>query len=272
MEDTHVWVMKADGTARREIGAAIDNRQGPPQWSADGVRVYFTVEERGDSRLYRLPAAGGTPEVVAPPAGERGAVGRLVRREGRGRGVRDDHARRPGGAVPVRAGRGAPQAVRTQPRPARQPDRSRRSSHCRSRALTGRRRGLPHAAAEPRCHHDASLDCRHPRRAARSAGPGVQPQGAGLRLEGLGDADGELPRLHRLRTEIRGRHLKGPERQGGSGRARRRRRRAGTVSAARCGAHGHRGRQLRRPAHQLDRHADRSLQGRRFPRPGSPIS
>jgi len=75
MEDTHVWVMKADGTSRRELGAVIDNRQGPPQWSADGAWVYFTVEERGDVRLYRLPSAGGTPDVVAPPAGERGVVG-----------------------------------------------------------------------------------------------------------------------------------------------------------------------------------------------------
>ncbi|MFO7692839.1 MAG: S9 family peptidase [Vicinamibacterales bacterium] len=75
MEDTRVWVMKADGTARREIGAVIDNRQGPPQWSADGVWVYCTVQERGDVRLYRLPAAGGAAEIVAPPAGERGAVG-----------------------------------------------------------------------------------------------------------------------------------------------------------------------------------------------------
>ena len=75
MEDTRVWVMKADGTGRREIGAVIDNRQGPPQWSADGAWVYCTVQERGDVRLYRLPAAGGTPEIVAPPAGERGAVG-----------------------------------------------------------------------------------------------------------------------------------------------------------------------------------------------------
>ena len=75
MEDTHVWVMKADGSARREIGAVIDNRQGPPQWSADGAWIYFTVQERGDVRLYRLPSAGGAPEVVAPPAGERGAVG-----------------------------------------------------------------------------------------------------------------------------------------------------------------------------------------------------
>jgi dipeptidyl aminopeptidase/acylaminoacyl peptidase len=75
MEDTHVWVMKADGTARREIGAAIDNRQGPPQWSADGAWIYFTVQERGDVRLYRLPSAGGAPEVIAPPTGEHGTVG-----------------------------------------------------------------------------------------------------------------------------------------------------------------------------------------------------
>jgi len=75
MEDTHVWVMKADGSLRREIGAVIDNRQGPPRWSADGAWIYFTVQERGDVRLYRLPSAGGAPEVVAPPAAERGTVG-----------------------------------------------------------------------------------------------------------------------------------------------------------------------------------------------------
>ena len=75
MEDTHVWVMKADGSLRREIGAVIDNRQGPPRWSADGAWVYFTVQERGDVRLYRLPAAGGAPEAVAPQAAERGTVG-----------------------------------------------------------------------------------------------------------------------------------------------------------------------------------------------------
>lgn len=75
MEDTHVWVMKADGSLRREIGAVIDNRQGPPRWSADGAWIYVTVQERGDVRLYRLPSAGGAPEVVAPPAAERGTVG-----------------------------------------------------------------------------------------------------------------------------------------------------------------------------------------------------
>jgi dipeptidyl aminopeptidase/acylaminoacyl peptidase len=72
MEDTHVWVMKADGTGRVELGAAVDNRQGQPQWSADGRHLYFTVQERGNVRLMRLPTGGGAPEVVV---GDRGNVG-----------------------------------------------------------------------------------------------------------------------------------------------------------------------------------------------------
>jgi dipeptidyl aminopeptidase/acylaminoacyl peptidase len=71
MEDTHIWLMDADGSTRREIGAGIDNRQGAPGWSADGTTVYFTVQERGNIRLYRLPAFGGDPEVIV---GEPGAV------------------------------------------------------------------------------------------------------------------------------------------------------------------------------------------------------
>jgi dipeptidyl aminopeptidase/acylaminoacyl peptidase len=78
MEDTHVWVMKADGTGRREVGA-IDNRQGPPEWAPDGNSVFFTVQERGETRLYRASttcsagnAAACKPEVVVK---ERGTVG-----------------------------------------------------------------------------------------------------------------------------------------------------------------------------------------------------
>ena len=64
MEDTHVWLMNADGTNPRELGAAIDNRQGVPQWAPDGASVYFTLAERGSTHLYRLPAAGGKAELV----------------------------------------------------------------------------------------------------------------------------------------------------------------------------------------------------------------
>lgn len=72
MEDTHVWVMNADGTGRVEIGKAIDNRQGAPQWSSDGRHVYFTVQNRGSVHLVRLPAGGGLPDTVV---GDRGSVG-----------------------------------------------------------------------------------------------------------------------------------------------------------------------------------------------------
>ena len=63
MEDTHVWVVGADGTNRRELGRGIDNRQGAPEWSADGRAVLFTVQERGNAHLYRLPVnCGGGAE------------------------------------------------------------------------------------------------------------------------------------------------------------------------------------------------------------------
>ena len=71
MEDTHAWVINADGSGRREIGA-IDNRQGPPEWTPDSRALLFTVQERGSVHLYRQPVAGGKPELVI---GERGSVG-----------------------------------------------------------------------------------------------------------------------------------------------------------------------------------------------------
>lgn len=72
MEDTHIWLMDADGSHRRELGAAIDNRQGAPIWSPDGKYVLFTVQARGNNKLYRLPVGGGPPEILID---ERGAVG-----------------------------------------------------------------------------------------------------------------------------------------------------------------------------------------------------
>jgi dipeptidyl aminopeptidase/acylaminoacyl peptidase len=72
MEDTHVWTLAADGSDRRELGAAIDNRQASAVFSPDGGFVYFSVQERGNQRLYRVPAGGGKPE---PVAGEAGRVG-----------------------------------------------------------------------------------------------------------------------------------------------------------------------------------------------------
>jgi dipeptidyl aminopeptidase/acylaminoacyl peptidase len=69
MEDTHVWLMSADGSNRRDIGNVIDNRQGAPQWAPEGNAVYFTVQERGSNYLIRLPIASGKLEYVARDAG-----------------------------------------------------------------------------------------------------------------------------------------------------------------------------------------------------------
>ena len=61
MEDTHVWLIDADGRNRRELGAAIDNRQYDATWSPDGKWVYFLSQRRGSNAiLARIPASGGT--------------------------------------------------------------------------------------------------------------------------------------------------------------------------------------------------------------------
>ena len=73
MEDTHVWIMNADGSERREIGAVLDNRQSAPQWSADGTAVYFTIQERGSVHLVRLPISGEKPEYIVNDVGAVGA-------------------------------------------------------------------------------------------------------------------------------------------------------------------------------------------------------
>lgn len=72
MEDTHIWAIEADGSGRREIGKAIDNRQGEPVWAADGKSIYFNVQERGEVHLYRVAPTGGTVERVLA---DRGSIG-----------------------------------------------------------------------------------------------------------------------------------------------------------------------------------------------------
>ncbi|HUR35035.1 MAG TPA: S9 family peptidase [Vicinamibacterales bacterium] len=78
MEDTHVWTVSADGSNRRDRGAAIDNRQGEPQWNRDGSALYTTVQERGHVRLYRLDPGGAGGAVVIDEPGVVGSfsVGR----------------------------------------------------------------------------------------------------------------------------------------------------------------------------------------------------
>jgi len=73
MEDPQGWLIDADGKNRRELGTAIDNRQGEPGWSGDGRSVLFTVQERGDIHLYRMSIIGGQPVAVVSELGSVGA-------------------------------------------------------------------------------------------------------------------------------------------------------------------------------------------------------
>jgi dipeptidyl aminopeptidase/acylaminoacyl peptidase len=72
MEDNHIWLIDADGKNRRELTGGIDNRQGEAAWADDSRSVLFTVQERGDVKLYRMPVAGGAATAVV---NERGSVG-----------------------------------------------------------------------------------------------------------------------------------------------------------------------------------------------------
>jgi dipeptidyl aminopeptidase/acylaminoacyl peptidase len=80
MEDTHVWIMSADGSDRREL-STLDNRQSTPTFSSDGRWVYFTVQERGSQALYRVAASGGEPEPVVHQKGRVGSFSLSTRGE-----------------------------------------------------------------------------------------------------------------------------------------------------------------------------------------------
>ncbi len=92
---------------RASSAPAIDNRQGAPRWSGDGRHVYFTLQDRGNVKLMRLPAAGGAAETRRRRARQPWARGRTAR-DTAGLRVHARPTRRPtstpkrGAAAPVR--------------------------------------------------------------------------------------------------------------------------------------------------------------------------
>jgi dipeptidyl aminopeptidase/acylaminoacyl peptidase len=58
-EDTHVWVVSANGDSRTELTADLDRRARAPRWSADSRTLFFLAGEHGRSLLYRVPVEGG---------------------------------------------------------------------------------------------------------------------------------------------------------------------------------------------------------------------
>ena len=255
-----MWVMNADGTNRRELGAASTTGRARRSGSPDGRAVLFTVQERGNvaavSRCRSAARRRAAPEIASSTSAA--AVGVVLDGEERAR-LHAVDADRSGGAV-RRAARKLTDLNAGGAR--RQAARRGRIVHVRLERQQVRGRGVPDQAARPRpTTRKVSADREHPRRPARPAGAGVQLQESGLRRARLGDADGELPRLDRLRPGVRRRGLRRSERQRRAGRALRRERRDAALSVDRSRSARRRGHELRRPAERLADHADQHLQG-----------
>jgi Tol biopolymer transport system component len=64
-----VWVMSSAGGGARQL--THDFRQGgTPAWSSDGRFVFWSSLRSGSRTIWRIPAAGGTPEPVTTGSGE----------------------------------------------------------------------------------------------------------------------------------------------------------------------------------------------------------
>jgi dipeptidyl aminopeptidase/acylaminoacyl peptidase len=69
MEDTHIWLMDADGKNRHELAPNFDYRQLEPAWSSDGRSVFSIVRQHGSIEIYRLPVDGGSPTAIVQDPG-----------------------------------------------------------------------------------------------------------------------------------------------------------------------------------------------------------
>lgn len=56
--------------AVRAAAPGFDRSAGAPAWSPDGSWIVFAAQDRGTSRLYRVAAAGGTPEPITGGASD----------------------------------------------------------------------------------------------------------------------------------------------------------------------------------------------------------
>lgn len=70
-EDPHVWVIPAAGGTGRRLAGTLDRRANGIAWSPDDAALYFTVQDRGSTHLYRV---GTDDRNLTAVVSDRGAV------------------------------------------------------------------------------------------------------------------------------------------------------------------------------------------------------
>lgn len=65
-EDTHVWVIAAAGGGGRELTAKLDRRARNPRWSGNSREIFFLAGDKGQTKLFVVPADGETAREVFP--------------------------------------------------------------------------------------------------------------------------------------------------------------------------------------------------------------
>lgn len=63
-EDTHVWVIAAAGGGGRELTAKLDRRARNPRWSGNSREIFFLAGDKGQTKLFVVPADGETAREV----------------------------------------------------------------------------------------------------------------------------------------------------------------------------------------------------------------
>jgi dipeptidyl aminopeptidase/acylaminoacyl peptidase len=68
-EDPHVWVTAAAGGTARRLAGSLDRRATSVVWAPDEPVLYFTVQDRGSTVLYRVEATDQRLQALVPGPG-----------------------------------------------------------------------------------------------------------------------------------------------------------------------------------------------------------